>query len=171
MRNIFYSLIVLSLFSCSSMNNSRNIASDSPKLPGDALGIAKYISHKYVSRPGPRKNGRRKKVESTKKWRAVRTYFKEVDGKPGYYNVVVLEYVNLLKMAPKYVFSNKSPKISDRIGYLNQIAKRITVYRASPTAEKGKLELQKVHYVNGQLEAENKQNPSMLVLYYSGKET
>ncbi len=146
------------------MNNSRDIASDVPKLPGTILGIAKYKSTRTVHRPGPRKTGRRKTVESKRKWRAVRTYFKEVEGKPGFYNVIILEYVNLVKMAPKYIFSNKSPFISKKIGFLNQIAKRITVYRATPTAEKGKLEMQRLHYVNGVLEGANKAKPSMLVL-------
>lgn len=170
MKIFFLGATMAALMSCSHIPGLRGLASDDTvKLPGTALGAAMYPgTSRTVDWKATRRSGsvvkKYKYVPSTKNQMAVRTYFREVEGKPGSYNVLILEYVDLVKMAPKYIFSNKSSLISDKIGYLNQINSRITAYRANPTAEEGKFEMQKLHYRNGVLEEDNKPEPSMLIL-------
>ncbi len=166
------------IFSCSSTpdKGQRDVASKEEaheRATGKTyIGVAKYGSMKREMKW----DGRRKRrvftgnyipSKSKKKYRAVRTYINPIEGKENHYHIVLLEYVNLFKMAPKYIFSNKSDWISKKIGYLNQIAKRITVYEAIPTAEEGKYELQHLKVVNGQLEATAKTKPSF---FYTNKE-
>ncbi len=168
---VFCALLVLG---CSTSNKSeREVASNEEaheKATGQTyIGVAKYGYGKIVRKRYKERGSvvwKKKKVPSTSKskFRAVRAYIDELPNQKNHYNVVLLEYVNLFEMAPKYIFSNKSDWISRKIGYLNQIAKRITVYRATPTAEKGKYELQHLKVVNGQLEPASKSEPSFLQL-------
>lgn len=158
-------LSILFLSGCSSMKD-RSIASGDKKLDTTILGIAKY--KKIVRRrvhTGPRHHNRYtyKEVEKDKN-RAVRIYFTEIEDEPGNYHVVLLEYVNLLKMAPKYIASNKLPRTSKIIGFLNQITKRITVYKAVPSSEDRKFELRKVRVSGNELVAPKQDDPSYLVL-------
>jgi len=157
MKNI-YALVISAflLVGCSSTND-RYLASAGKSLDGTILGIAKYtkIKRSLILR--------KKKVKE--KNRAVRVYMKELPNEPGSYSVVLLEYVNLLKMAPKYVASNKLPRTSRVIGFLNEITKRISVYKAVPNGQDGTFELQKIKVTgNKELVAQKHEDPSLLIL-------
>ena len=62
---------------------------------------------------------------------ATRIYLHEIEGERGSYHMVLLEYVNLLKMAPQYVVANKIPKFSKVVGYLKEITKKISVHKVN----------------------------------------
>jgi hypothetical protein len=153
---IIYALLISSflLAGCTSTND-RYIASAGKSLDGTILGIVKYTKVKrslILRRKNKPKN------------RAVRVYMKELPNEPGSYSVVLLEYVNLLKMAPKYIASNKLPRTSRVIGFLNQITKRITVYKAVPNGQEGTLELLKVQVSGEELVTQKHEAPSLLIL-------
>ena len=133
MRILITTILTFYLVGCSSINSSRELASVNKDISGTTLGVAKYEKLRSTTRRAHHRSRRRKKVTRVeKKSRAVRVYLNEIAGEVGSYYVIVLEYVNLLNMAPKYIDSNKLPKLSDKIGYLNQITKRVTVYKARP---------------------------------------
>jgi hypothetical protein len=114
MKTLIPFLFFISLASCtsSSVKNFRTPSSQT-ELQGTYLGVASYKGK--LRRP------------------AVRIYLNETPGESDTYHVVLLEYVNLLGILPKYILSNKSPKISNVIGFLNKIVKKITVYKAIPS--------------------------------------
>ncbi len=169
MLNMFLSFLMIILISCSSNTAQRNVASVEGDLTGSILGYAKY--RKVIKRKGSMnpKFGLTKKIDVTK--RATRIYFKQSKENDGTYNVLLLEYVNLLKMAPKYILSNKaSEKINNKIGYLNQITSRVTMYKAIPTEDSKIYNLQKIKIANGKMVVENKVKPSQLILVKDIKE-
>ena len=96
--------------------------------------------------------------------KAVRIYLSEIEDEPGSYHVILLEYVNLLKMAPKYIASNKLPRTSRIIGFLNQITKKISIYKAVPTGKENTLELQKMRAQGDRIVAVQANEPSHLIL-------
>ena len=115
----------LFLISCSSTNNnSRKLASIDRDLTGTYLGVADY---------GPHHKGYNKK--------AMRIYFHPIPNEPGKYDVVLLEYVDLLKMAPSYIASNKLPFVAKTFGFLKNITSTIAAYEASPGEKENTLEL------------------------------
>src|SRR6476660_8242241 len=101
MKKMICLLSVLVLTACSSTNNnSRKLASVDKDLTGTYLGVAAY---------GKGHDGFNKK--------AIRIYFHPIANEPGKYDVVLLEYVDLLRMAPRYIVSNKIPAIPKRTKY------------------------------------------------------
>lgn len=123
MKKIIVMTSLLSLVACSSVNtNSRKLASTEKDLTGTYLCVSNYgKGHK-----GPNKT-------------ASRIYFHP--SAPGKYDVVFLEYVDLLKMAPSYVASNKLPFIAKRTGYLKNITSKIMTYEATLGEKPGTYEL------------------------------
>ena len=125
MKKLMVLAAALALVSCSSTNNnSRKLASLDKDLTGTYLGVADY---------GRGHNGYNKK--------AMRIYFHPIAERPGSYDVVLLEYVDLLKMAPSYIASNKLPFIAKRTGYLKNITTTIVAYEANPGEKENTLEL------------------------------
>ncbi len=155
--------IILILSSCSHKQGHRNPASDDRDLNGTALGIAEYKEETIVPRFFGGKKAGSSKIMRTRK-RTTRFYLQEIENEKGAYYGIVLEYSNLLKMAPKYIASNKLPRLSDRIGYLNQIAKRIVVYKVTPGSRQNTYEMRKVRYVNNRLVSRESDRPSLLIL-------
>ncbi len=120
---LFASLLLA--VSCANTNQpARKIASIGPDLTGTILGVSDY---------GKGHNGYNKK--------AMRIYFHPKENDAGSYNVVILEYVDLLAMAPSYIISNKIPFIAKKVGFLNHITTTIAAYEANPGAKEGTLEL------------------------------
>lgn len=160
------SFAILLASSCSSTKVDRGFASydEAPGLSGTLLG---YVKYKKMMTRRKRLSGKNFKFEKTETdaHRAARVYFRKTNEGDGSYNVLLLEYVNLLKMAPKYVLSNKAPDwVNKRVGYLNQITSRALMYKAFPTAEPKVYELQKMRVVNGKLSSDNSEKPSLLKL-------
>jgi hypothetical protein len=146
-KNLLFSALVFILASCSSFNNSRNLSSTGGALDGTYLGAGKY----KFGRKGPNRP-------------AVRLYLHEIEGEKGSYHAVLLEYVNLLKMAPKYVASNKLPKLSNKIGYLNQITRKIAIYKVVPTQDPLTFEMQSLKVSGDDIVVEVSDKPRLLIL-------
>jgi hypothetical protein len=116
-------------------------------LTGTYLGASQYeIGHKGPNRP------------------AVRLYLHPIKAKGESYHAVVLEHVNLLKMAPQYLASQKLPKLNKMIGYLKHIVKRISAYKVTPTGKKGVYKMLPLKVSGNKIEANSKANPSLLTL-------
>ncbi len=125
MKKTISLLLLLVVASCASTTNkSRTVASAERDLSGTYLGVSKY----KLGHDGPDKA-------------ATRIYFHKIEGEEGSYSVVLLEYVNLLKIAPKYIASNKLPIVANKVGYLNSITSKIVAYKATPGKKEGTLEL------------------------------
>jgi hypothetical protein len=152
------------LSACSSSQKSRNIASSDVDISGTILGVVKHTEK--VRRPknhGPR-GGTGWKTVTVNKYRAARIYLNEIESEKGSYHAIILEYVNLVGMAPKYIISNKATWLAKKVGFLNQIAKRIAVYKVTPGQEQGTYEMQKLQVVGDKIEPANGKNPSQLIL-------
>lgn len=146
MKNIILITAVLGLVACSNMG-TRKIASVEKDLTGTYLGVANYgEGHDGMDKP------------------AIRIYFNPIEGQTGKYDVVLLEYVNLLKMAPSYVASNKLPFIAKRTGYLKNITTHITAYEATPGAKEGTFELRPLVVVGEKIEPKQDVEPRILTL-------
>ncbi len=148
MRKALITLTLFGLYSCSSMNPQRDPSSIGPQLGGDYLGVSQYKwGHK-----GPNKA-------------ATRIYLQEIVHEPGSYHAVLLEYVNLLRMAPQYIAANKLPIASKAIGYLKHITEKIATYKVVPNLEKeGVYNMYELHVVNGNIEPKIVENPRQLIL-------
>lgn len=182
MYKLLLAFPLLFVLSCSTIHKTdRGVAStdEMSGLEGTLLGHITYITERKPkmkrrrlkeSERGPRekKYGMREVpgefVEMGYK-RATRIYFKKTKANDGSYNVVLLEYINLVKMAPKYILSNKAPDwVNKKVGYLNQILNRTVLYKAIPTDDSKVYELQRQKIVAGKLTAMNSPKPSMLTL-------
>lgn len=143
MKSTLILILSLTLVSCvsSKYNGDRELASR-PNLSGTYLGVASY-------------KGKLRKP-------AVRIYLDEAEG--GTYNVVLLEYVNLLGILPKYIASNKLPKLSKVIGFLNSITEKITVYKAVPSSKSGHYDLLELRAGSQSIKVVESANPRQLVL-------
>ncbi len=142
----------LSLFfivSCASTtkNDSRKIASISRDLNGTYLGVAQY----KPGRRGPNKP-------------AIRIYLQAVEGEPEKYHGILLEYVDLLKMAPSYIASNKLPFIANRTGYLKHITSNISAYEVVPGEVAGSYNMWPLSVVEDRIEAKRVGTPRVLTL-------
>lgn len=148
MKTMLCLLSVLFLTACSSTNNnSRKLASLDKDLTGTYLGVADYkAGHKGYNK------------------KAVRIYFHPIANEPGKYDVVLLEYVDLLRMAPSYIASNKLPFIAKRTGYLKNITKTIVAYEANPGAKENTMELWPLVVQGDQIVAKKDGEPRILTL-------
>lgn len=147
MKKIFTISLMLLAASCASTNNQRTVASVEKDLSGTYIGVSQYRQ----GHEGPNKA-------------ATRIYFHEVEGEKGNYHVVLLEYVDLIKMAPSYIISNKMPIIAKKTGYLNSITSKIAAYKATPGKKEGIYELWPL-VVSGETIVENKAGaPRILTL-------
>lgn len=141
-------LSLLMLFACSTTSkNSRTLSSVEKELTGTYLGAAVYNR----SRVGPNKP-------------AVRIYFDPIQGETGKYNVVLLEYVDLLKMAPSYIASNKLPLVARTFGYLKNITHNISAYEAVPGAKENTFELWPLVVSGDQIVVKRDATPRILTL-------
>lgn len=148
MKKILSFLSLLLVVSCATTNNnSRKLASIDKDLTGTYLGVADYQKgHKGYNK------------------RAIRIYFHPIASEPGKYDVVLLEYVDLLKMAPSYIASNKLPFIAKRTGYLKHITKTIVAYEANPGEKENTLELWPLVVQGEQIVAKKDVQPRILTL-------
>lgn len=149
MKQLILFATLFAFASCSSVNdnNSRKISSVGKDLTGTYLGVADYGK----GHDGPNKP-------------AIRVYFHPIEGEAGKYNVVLLEYVNLLKMAPSYIASNKLPFIARKTGFLNNINKKIVAYEATPGAVENTYELRPLVGMNDKIEVKADAKPRILTL-------
>lgn len=147
MKQMFFLSCAFLVASCSTPPVARKIASTERDLSGTYLGVSDY----KVGRDGPNKA-------------ATRIYFHEIEGEKGSYNVVLLEYVNLFKIAPKYIISNKIPNLANKTGYLNSITQNISTYKATPTSKEGVLELRPLVVNGDRIEALQTAKPRILTL-------
>lgn len=95
---------------------------------------------------------------------ATRIYLHEIEGERGSYHMVLLEYVNLLKMAPQYVVANKLPKFSKIVGYLKEITKKISVHKVVPSKVDGTMLIYPVKVEGDKIVAKKVANPTKLIL-------
>ena len=148
MKNLILLATALFLVSCSSTNNnSRKLASLDKDLTGTYLGVADY---------GSPHRGYNKK--------AMRIYFHPIPNQPGSYDVVLLEYVDLLKMAPSYIASNKLPIVAKTFGYLKNITSTIVAYEANPGEKENTLELWPLVVQGDQIVAKKEGQPRIVTL-------
>lgn len=147
MKRILPFALALALASCSSGDKSRQLSSFDRDLSGTYLGVSAYkFGHK-----GPNKA-------------ATRIYLAEIDSEPGSYNAVLLEYVNLLKMAPQYIAANKLPIASKAIGYLKNITSKISTYKVVPSKVEGTYEMYPLKIAGDQIVPNKAAKPRLLVL-------
>ncbi|MBY0414679.1 MAG: hypothetical protein K2Q18_10955 [Bdellovibrionales bacterium] len=160
MNKILFLTSLILLGSCASHTpkDSRKVASEASEatpvvaannrdITGTFLAVADYKS----GRVGPNKA-------------AARIYFHELENEKGKYNAVLLEYVNLLKIAPKYVASNKLPKLAKKTGFLNSITQNISAYRVEPTEKEGVFEMYPLVVVGDKIEPKRDVKPRILTL-------
>lgn len=145
-KTIFLTLLVL-LTSCATTKDYRNLASAEKDLNGTYVGVAVY----KTGRDGPNKP-------------AIRIYLQEIEGEKGQYHAVLLEYVNLLKMAPSYISSNKTPAISRQVGFLKHITQNISAYKVIPTQKEGVYEMWPLVVVDDRIEPKMTAKPRILTL-------
>lgn len=135
------------LTSCATTKDSRTVASVEKNISGTYVGVANY----KIGRDGPNKA-------------AIRIYLDEIEGEKGQYHAVLLEYVNLLKMAPSYISSNKTPAISKKVGFLKNITRNISAYKVIPTAKEGTFEMWPLVVAGDRIEAKQTGKPRILTL-------
>lgn len=155
LKKTILSVLILVLASCSSSkktndqnasqitDSSRKLASRS-SLQGTYLGLAEY--------------------EKSERKPAVRIYLNEIPGEAGSYHAVLLEYVNLLGILPKYVASNKLEKVSKVIGFLNNIVKTVTVYKVVPARKAYHYDMFELRADTRSITAVSTDNPRQLIL-------
>ena len=148
MKFFSYLATLLLMVSCASKHpNSRTLSSVEKDLTGHYLGVADYKSpHK-----GPNKA-------------AIRIYFHPTEGEPGKYTAVLVEYVDLLRMAPSYIISNKLPFIAKRVGFLNSISRNISAYEVNPGVKENTFELWPLSVEGDQIVAKKDGQPRILTL-------
>lgn len=152
MKNIILFASIIGIAACSTAPKHhsiplREIASVEKELTGTYLGVADY---------GDAARGLKKP--------AIRIYFHPHENVPGKYDVVLLEYVNLLKMAPSYIASNKLPAIASRTGYLKNINSKIHVYEATPGEKAGTFELRPLIVQGDEIKVSQNAHPLILTL-------
>jgi hypothetical protein len=148
MRKTILLTLALTLASCASTsNNSRNLSSTDRDLNGSYLAVADY----KFGHSGPNKA-------------ATRLYLQEIEGENGHYNAVLLEYVDLLKMAPSYITSNKMPFIAKQTGFLKNITSNIAAYRVVPGKKDGTFDMWPLVVVGDQIKAKRDGKPRVLTL-------
>jgi hypothetical protein len=148
MKFFSYLATLLLMVSCASKHpNSRTLSSVEKDLTGHYLGVADYKS----PHPGPNKA-------------AIRIYFHPTEGEPGKYTAVLVEYVDLLKMAPSYIISNKLPFLAKRVGFLNSISRNISAYEVNPGVKENTFELWPLSVEGDQIVAKKEGQPRILTL-------
>lgn len=139
--------LALALGACSSSDKGRSLSSFDRDISGTYLGVSHYkFGHK-----GPNKA-------------ASRIYLDEIEGEQGSYNVVLLEYVNLLKMAPQYIAANKLPIASKAVGYLKNITSKISTYKMIPSKVEGTYEMYPLKVTGDQIVPDKSAKPRLLIL-------
>jgi|GEM_PF-1049285 len=142
--------LALGLGACATSPSPRDPASESPQgsegqvldLSGDYLGEAFYkLGHRGHNRP------------------AIRLFLSQVEG--GAYSAVLYEYPWLQGIAPQYLAARKAPDLNPVVGYLNNIASKISAFRVVPGAKPGTLEMYALRVVGNSIEAE--QEPARLI--------
>ena len=135
------------LTACASKTDYRTVASTEKDISGTYVGVANY----KIGRDGPNKA-------------AIRIYLQEIEGEKGQYHAILLEYVNLLKMAPSYISSNKTPAISKKVGFLKNITRNISAYKVIPTGKEGTFEMWPLVVAGDRIEAKQTGKPRILTL-------
>ena len=155
MNKTLLAMIMVFGISCSSNTNnpeSSRVVASAKDISGTYLGVSKY------------KNGQKGPNKA-----ATRIYLHEVEGEKGNYHVVLLEYVDLLRMAPSYIISNKLPVVAKKTGFLNSITSKIAAFKASPSQTPGTFEMWPLVVQGDQIVEKREGKPRLLVL--SNEET
>lgn len=82
---------------------------------------------------------------------AIRFYLERIHGEADSYYGVLVEYPNLLKMAPKYLASQKAPALNKVFGYLNKISAQISAYKLVPGASQGSYDMYNLEVQDGKI--------------------
>ncbi|MEC7277865.1 MAG: hypothetical protein VXV96_16195 [Bdellovibrionota bacterium] len=143
--------ILFLISSCSTINEWRHPASFGRDLSGTYLGVADY----KFGRKGPNKA-------------ATRLYLHEVEGERGNYHAVLLEYYNVIDMAPEYLAAAKLPALNKLIGYLKRITRKIFVYKVIPSEKDGTLNMYPMKVEGEKIVANMKATPRQLILNKEG---
>ncbi len=146
MRKILLISFLVLLAACSTTDKPRSISSLDTNLAGHYLGVADYAIYKGEIN------------------KAVRLYLQPSGEEDGSYYAILLEYVNLIGMAPKYVLSNKSQKISKFIGFLKNITANIAVYKVTPVAGANAFEMWPLAVNGDQIQIKAGSKPRILSL-------
>ena len=149
MWKLFVSLSFSLLLSCSSKPEQRGLSSFSViDISGTCLGIADY----GFGRKGL-------------KWPAVRMYLHPSQEEPGAYNAVLLEYNGFAKTGVRYGANKRSKKLSNILGYLNDITNNLQVYRLLPSSNNPlKFEMFPLKVVGEKIEVNTDVTPAVLTL-------
>lgn len=147
MNKVILLTLIMLLGSCSSFTGFRGLSSKNNDISGTYLGVTKY----KMPHIGPNRA-------------ATRIYLNEIEGEPGSYYAVLLEYVNLLKMSPRYIAANKLPIASKVVGYLKDITSKVAAFKVVPAAEEGTYEMQSLKVVGGKIQAVVSEKYPLLVL-------
>ena len=147
MRKLFLFLSLMALVSCSTFKEWRRPASFGRDLTGTYLGVADY----KFGHIGPNNA-------------ATRLYLQEVEGERGSYYALIHEYVDLAKMFPKYVYSNKLPAVGKVLGFLKDISKKIEVYKMVPTEAEGTFNFLPIKVEGNKFVTIPTSNPRQLIL-------
>jgi hypothetical protein len=155
MKHMLVFTLMVMLASCASTpTNTRTLASppdmaesSEKDLSGTFLGVATYeAGHKGLDKP------------------AARLYLEKAEGEKGAYYGIILEYSNLLKIAPRYVAARKLPKISKATGYLTDIVSSVAAYKVTPSSEVGVYEMFPLVVVDGKIMVKAGAAPRLLTL-------
>lgn len=148
MRKVFTVLGLIGLYSCSQMQHKRDPSSVAPKLSGDYLGVSQY----EWGHIGPNKV-------------ATRIYLQEIKNEPGSYHAILLEYINLLKMDPKYISAHKLPISSRNLESLKNVTDKISLYKIVPNPDNNvSYFMYELHVVDGNIEPKIVSAPRELTL-------
>lgn len=82
---------------------------------------------------------------------AIRFYLERIHGEADSYYGVLVEYPNLLKMAPRYIASQKAPALNKFLGYLNKISAQISAYKLVPGAAIGSYDMHNLEVQDGKI--------------------
>jgi hypothetical protein len=146
LKKICLAVLVLFLSSCATNPHSEppqattlRTPSATADLSGDYLGEAFFNN-----RTGPKGGLPRP---------AMRMYLERAEGEADTYYGVLLEYDQLLSMGLPYIASQKAPIFNKVIGYLNNIATRISAYKFVPGSKAGTYEMRTLEVRNNQIVA------------------
>ncbi len=82
---------------------------------------------------------------------AMRFYLERNENEADSYYGVLVEYDELIKMAPPYLAAQKAPGLNESVGFLDKIATRISAYKVVSGSRQGSYDLYNLEVQNGQI--------------------
>jgi hypothetical protein len=141
MRKLLLFFLTLAFYSCSHSDTQRNPSSAGSMLSGDHLGIARY----NFTRKGPNNP-------------AIRLYLSDIEGEPGSYNAVLIEYINALHAGFNFAVSKVKPT-------LKHITRKIETFKVVPNpSHEGVFDMYELHTQGQDLVAKMEGTPRQLIL-------